>query len=116
MPPDAHWPPLAVADAAAPGRGVPLRPEAGAVAFGDDVAVALTVGLGADADVVADGPGHALPYAADGKSPGDCAASMDERTVAAAPGVRAGWAGVNCQARTATTAMPPPRMKNRRRQ
>jgi len=116
MPPDAHCPPPTVADVVAPGRGLPLGLAVGGVAFGDDVAVALTVGLGVDADAVADGPGHALPYAADGKSPGDCAASMDERTVAAAPGVRAGWAGVNCQARTATTAMPPPRMKNRRRQ
>jgi hypothetical protein len=116
MPPDAHRPPLAVAGAVAPGRGLPPGPAAEAVAFGDDVAVALTVGRGVDADVVADRPGHALPYAADGKSPGDWAASMDERTVPAGPSVRAGWAGVNCQASTATAAIPPLRMKNRRRQ
>jgi hypothetical protein len=41
---------------------------------------------------------------------------MDDRGVAADPGVRAGRAGVNCQATTAITAMPLPRMKNRRRQ
>jgi hypothetical protein len=108
----AHCPPLAVAD----GLGLPLDGAAETVAFGDDVTVGLTVGLGVGGDAFADGPGHALPYAADGKPSGDWAASMDERTVADAPSVRAGRAGVNCQASNAATAMAPPRRKNRRRQ
>jgi hypothetical protein len=111
MSPGGHCPELAVTEAlAAPGFSVGAA--VAADAFGDDVADITTVGLGVDGD----GPGHAPPYAAEGKSPGARAASTDECAVADPAGAGAGWAGVNCQASTATTAMPPARMKNRRRQ
>src|SRR5271165_2904824 len=77
---------------------------------------ALTVGCGAGvADAVGVGPGHALPYAADGSAFPACSAALDSCAAAAAP---AGGPArpVRNQASNASTASPPPRMKNRRRQ
>ena len=96
--------------------------EASAFGFGVPVTEDSTVGLGETTDGVGDGLCHALPYAADGSPSSPWAAAPDEevvtldRAAADAGADGAGWALPNRQASTASTARPPPRIKNRRRQ
>lgn len=69
---------------------------------------------GISAGVVSEGAAAGLPYAADGSACPALSADIDELSAA---GVAAdGPLPVNCHASTASTARPPPRMKNRRRQ
>ena len=77
---------------------------------------ALTVGCGAGVgDALGDGPGHALPYAADGSAFPACSAAIDSCAAAAAP-ADGPARPVRNQASSASTASPPPRMQHRRRQ
>ena len=94
--------------------------EALAVALGwalDCFALGVTGGAvvgGISAGVVSEGAAAGLPYAADGSVSPAWSAAMDEPTAAGVPAD--GPLPVNCHASTASTARPPPRMKNRRRQ
>src|SRR5579872_2522932 len=106
MSPDAQLDPAAFAEALAVGFG--LAP--------DRVALGVTGGGvvgGISAGVVSEGAAAGLPYAADGSVSRAWSAAMDEPPAAGGPAD--GPLPVNCHASTASTAMPPPRMKNRRR-
>ena len=99
---------IAPAEALVVGRGLAL-----VLGFAD----ALAAGFGvAVADGFGDGTGHALPYAADGSASCDWSAAMDARAPAETPADGRGWRPGSSQASSASSARPPARMKNLRRQ
>ena len=105
--------PAADALAVERGPGLVFEPDGAVLGFAD----ALAAGFGvATADGLGDGTGHALPYAADGSASCDWSAAMDARAAADAPAdLPEGRLG-NSQASNASSARPPARMKNLRRQ
>jgi hypothetical protein len=99
---------IAPAEALAVERGL-------ALVFG--FADALAAGFGvAVADGFGDGTGHALPYAADGSASCDWSAAMDARAAAETSADGPRWRPGSSQASSASSARPPARMKNLRRQ
>src|SRR5215472_5006433 len=93
---------IPAADALAVGRGLTL-----VFGFADVLAADLGVAV---ADGFGDGTGHALPYATDGS------ASCDWRAAADSPAVGLEGRPGNSQPSNASSARPPARMKNLRRQ
>jgi len=99
---------IPAADALAVGRGLTL-----VFGFADVLAADLGVAV---ADGFGDGTGHALPYATDGSASCDWSAAMDARAAADSPAVGLEGRPGNSQASNASSARPPTRMKNLRRQ
>jgi len=81
-----------------------------AEAKGDGLAVAPAVGC-----FFAVGPGHAMPSAADGRTPRRASAAMDALALPDACAATGRLAG-NSQTHSPSAAMPPARITNRRRQ
>jgi hypothetical protein len=99
---------IPAADALAVGRGLTL-----VFGFADVLAAGFGV---AAADGFGDGTGHALPYATDGSASCDWSAAMDARAAADSPAVGLEGRPGNSQPSNASSARPPTRMKNLRRQ